>query len=196
MEDTKMNTGRLANFTDVRWEPLYDTITIGTGALTVADNYFFSAPISATKTKASTNLVNNASLPSPQAFRCYGVHAECFISDRADFNVLPKLLMFSYIRFFVGTKDYLTVPFARIAGGLKLEFDGADSKVGSADVVEIAQFGKAAHFGMRFPKQYFVDIAATENFGVEWVINIVSHTVNTAFDVKMYLDGFRGVDVR
>ena len=49
---------------------------------------------------------------------------------------------------------------------------------------------------LQFPKEYFVDIAATENFGVELNINIASHTVNTAFDIKMFLDGFRGVDVR
>ena len=189
-------TGRLANFKDVRWEPIYDTITLGTGALTSSTNMFFASPISATKTKNDTNLVVAASLPSPQAFRCFGIHAEAFVTDVLDRNLLPKILMGSYIRFFVGTKDYAKVPFARICGGLNMEFDGADSKVGAADVFEVAQFGKPAHFGYRFPKNYFVDIAATENFGVEWVINIASHTINTAVGIKMYLDGFRGVDVR
>lgn len=192
----ELKSGKLANLTDIRWEPLYDTYTFGTGALTTSTIRFFSSPISATKTKNATNMVAAASLPSPQAFRCYGLHAEAFISDRADFELLPKLLMSSYVRFFVGSKDYAKIPFARICGGLSMDFDGCDTATGSADKIVLAQFGKPAHFGYRFPKNQFVDIASTENFGVEWVINIASHTVTTGFDMKLFLDGFRGVDVR
>ena len=104
--------------------------------------------------------------------------------------------MNSYLRVFVGTKDYITAPLAYFCGGINFEFDGADSKVGVDDKVVIAQFGKQKPFGARFPKNYYFDINATENFGAEWVINIPSHTVVSPVDVKLYLEGIRRMDVR
>jgi hypothetical protein len=172
---------------------LYDTYTIGAAALTSLSNMFFSTPISGTKTKNETNMSNAGVLPSPQVFRCFGIKAEAYVTKNTDITILAKLCMDSYIRFFVGTKDYITIPFGAISGKVYQVIDGLNSTAGADQA--LSSFGAPSAAGYKLPKNGFIDILSLENFGVEWILN-TSVTLNANLDIKIYLEGFRGVEVR
>jgi hypothetical protein len=192
-------SGRLENLKDVRWEPLYDTAVIPASALTKSSIRFFSTPIGGSKTLLDTNMVSQSQLPSPNVFTCFGIKMEAYVNlsnkaHIADLNLLSKLAMDSYVRFFVGTKDYFTEPLSVIMGKIEEHVTGMDVATGVAR--SLMQFGKPSHFGFRFPKDQFVTIGSNENFGVEWVIDTAAITPNNAVSFKLYLDGLRAVDVR
>ncbi len=186
--------GRVKSLKEFRWEPLYDTYTITAGALTALSNMFFATPVSGTKTKNETNMTNAGVLPAPQVFRCFGIRAEAYVTKNTDIAILSKLCMDSYIRFFVGTKDYITIPLNAIASKVYQVIDGADSKVGATPQA-LASLGAPAACGYKLPKNGFIDILSLENFGIEWILN-TTVTLNENLDLKVYLEGFRGVEVR
>jgi hypothetical protein len=186
--------GRVQNLKDFRWEPLYDTLTITAASpLVVATNMFFSTPISGSKTKVDTNMTNAGVLPNPQVFRCFGIRAEAECVHSTDWSVMASYLKKSWIRFFVGTKDYLTVPMAAIAGKLYVNLNG--SKNDGTAARAFSSLGAPSVSGYKFPKNGFVDILALENFGLEWNSQVVDNLIAN-LKVRVYLDGFRGVDVR
>jgi len=185
--------GRVKDLKDFRWEPLFDTLTITAGALVAVTNMYFSVPISGSKTKIDTNMTNAGVLPNPQVFRCFGIRAEAQCLHATDWSVMASYLKKSWIRFFVGTKDYLTVPLSQIAGKMYVILNG--SKNDGTAPRAFSSFGAPSVSGYKFPKNGFVDILALENFGVEWT-STVTDTLAANLKVRVYLDGFRGVDVR
>ncbi len=186
--------GRVKNLKDFRWEPLYDTLLVAAASpLAVFTQMFFSTPVSGTKTKVDTNMATAGVLPNPQVFRCFGLRAEAQCTDPADWSVLASFLKKSWIRFFVGTKDYLTVPLAAISGKMYLNLNGSIND-GTA-VRAFSCLGSPSVSGYKLPKNGFVDILALENFGVEWNSQVTDNLL-TSLKVRVYLDGFRGVDVR
>jgi len=185
--------GRVKDLKEFRWEPLYDSYVITAAALTSFSNMFFSTPISGSKTKNDTNMTNAGVLPSPHVFRCFGLKFESYVTKNTDITILSKLAMDSYLRFFVGTKDYLTIPLNAAAGKVYQVIDGLNSTAGAAQA--LSSFGAPSATGYKFPKNGFVDILSLENFGVEWIVN-TSVTLNEDLMVKIYLEGFRGVEVR
>ena len=185
--------GKIKNVKDFRWEPLYDTYTIGNAALTTLTNRFFSTPISGTKQKYQTNMVAASQLPSPQVFRCYGIKARAISVDTRDSRTLGYLCMDSWIRFFVGTKDYLITPLAKVAGKVYSVIDGLNSAAGAQQ--GSVSFGAPEVSYFKFPANGFIDILSTENFGVEWTLN-TSFTLNASVNLVIELHGYRGVEVR
>lgn len=193
-------SGSVQGKQDVRWEPLYDTVTLANAAYTKSTQRFFSTAISGSKTLQKTNMVNAGALPSPQGFKCFGIRMEAFLSQAAgtisDIAALQTLAMDSYIRFFVGSKDYFTAPLAAVCGGIDLSISGsASTHTTTPDPMAYTYLGRPNHYGFRFPKNQYVQIGSAENFGVEWVIN-TTLTTNSSIDFKCFLDGLRGVDVR
>jgi len=182
--------GRIKGFLERRWEPLFDTLSIAAGAYNTSDTTFFSVPQgSAAKTKSDTNMVTAGQLPAPQVMRVFGIRAEACLTDATDFGVLKKLSVDSYIRFFVGTKDYLTVPMSAISGKIYMAAGGHMTAL-------VQSFGAPSAKGHVFPKNAFIDILQQENFGVQWVLATAANTLNSALKLRIYLDGYRGLEVR
>lgn len=195
---------RIANLTDTQWEPLYDTVVYPAGtAVQVKLDRLFSNPLGnalyvggPAKTLADTNMKASSQLPTPEVFRLYGIKAECFVEGAADSEFLQKLLKFASVNFKIGSKPYLTVPFQEIAGGIDTLALGLDPATPEEGLVRL-QTGKSVEHGYRFPAEFFVDIASTENFVVELALNFDA-AITPAQDIylRIYLMGLHGKDVR
>ena len=195
VDSTKqISTSRIEGLSDVRWEPLYDTYKIATGSATAFTNRFFSTQIGGTKTEKDTNMQLAASLPKPHIFRCFGIKFECITYHKTDIMLLPKLMETAYLRFFIGTKDYLTVPMAKASGGITMHVAGG--KTDGADEIHFEQSGTSSSDGYKFPKNGYIDIGNSENFGVE-LVSASTHG-NAAADmyIRCYLLGYRALEVR
>jgi hypothetical protein len=132
-------------------------------------------------------------LPNPQAMTVNGIRAEAEIYSGADWELLIKLLRGSYVKFFVGTKDYLEVPLSYIAGKLSLKMAGS---INDGTSKRFAQWlGEGSENGCQFADNKVIQIAPQESFGIDW-IGTISHTPAVATPIRFYLDGVRYVDVR
>lgn len=199
------STARIANMTDKQWEPRFDAVIFPAGtavktnlirmfSVPLGNNFYVGGPV---KTLADTNMRASSQLPSPEVFRCYGIEAECFVEGVADAEFLQKLVKYASVNFKIGSKPYLTVPFAEIAGGIKTFASGLDPALAAGEGLVKMQAGKPVSHGYRFPKGYFIDIASTENFTVELNLNF-DQAITPAADVylRVYLMGEIGKDVR
>lgn len=180
---------------DARCEPLYDTYTTATGAFSTAAFRFFATPVSGTKDLSNTNLSTAAVLPSPQAMLVKGIRLESLTTNLADWLFLIKLMDNAYIRFFIGTKDYLVVPVSAVAGKVRLVSDGGDED--GTQSRALAKFGSCSEQGFQFADNRVCKIAASENFGVDLIFETGwSISVTAAIKIRCYLEGIRYLDVR
>lgn len=199
-------TQRIKNLTDEQWEPLFDAVVFPAAVAVQTDvKRMFSVPLGnpmyvggPSKTLADTNMRVAGQLPTPEVFRMYGIKAECFIEGAADAEFLQNLLKYASVNFKVGSKPYLTVPFQEIAGKVETFALGLDQTVATAShgLVKL-QTGKSVSHGFRFPPEFFIDIASTENFAVEITLNFPApFTPAQDIYMRIYLMGIRGKDVR
>jgi hypothetical protein len=190
-------TGRIPNAIDVRYEPLYDTYKVASGVtLAGFTNRFFATPVGGAITLSDTNMTNAAQLPVPNAFLVKGIKIEASVHTTADFALLVKLIKGAYLRFFVGTKDYLTIPLAQAAG--KITCQTAGGKSDGTEFLAYQQIGAASENGYQFADNRYVKIASGENFGVDIVADatIVAHTLAADCKIRCYLEGVRYIEVR
>lgn len=188
-----IGSGRVKNATDVRYEPLYDTVYLPASGITAFSYRLFSTPIGGTTDERTTNMTLAGILPTPQAMTIMGIRAEAIVYTAADYELLAKLIRGSYIRFFVGTKDYLEVPLSYVCGKQTSQLFGSKND-GTAKRFQI-WLGEGSENGCKFADNKVIQVAPNENFGMDWVGSI-SHTPGVITPVRFYLEGIRYVEVR
>lgn len=124
----------------------YDTAaTVAAGAATAAQYMFYTNPISATKTKAATNMEQVSRLPDPYVFNA--THLGIYISSNTIKADIDLILANAYIEFKVGDKTYAEGPIQYFPGGAGLTGNGTVAN--SAYVNGTPQLGNM--FDMRLP---------------------------------------------
>jgi hypothetical protein len=96
------------------WE-LYDRLTVNVGTVTAANYIFFQSPISGTKTKNETNLIQAGRLEDPQRFFVTALRF-IFSSDMLSTDIV-RFLKNYYVEFWVGQKIYQEGPLVLFPGG-------------------------------------------------------------------------------
>lgn len=96
------------------WE-LYDRVTVATNTATASSYIFFQTPISATKTKVDTNLIQAGRLEDPQRFFVTALRF-IFSSDVKNVDIQTFLKRY-YCEFWVGQKIYQEGPLVLFPGG-------------------------------------------------------------------------------
>lgn len=130
----------------VNWY-FYDSgATVAAGAATSASYQFFTNPISATKTKAQTNMEQVSRLPDPYVFNA--THLGIYFSSNTIKADLDLLLANGYIEFWVGQKVYAEGPMQFFPGGAGLSGTGNIAST-SAFTNGFQQLGNM--FDMRLP---------------------------------------------
>ena len=194
---------RLDNMMDTQYEPIYDSSVIKSGEVVTRKNIrLFAVPQGGqlengvVKTYADTNMKAASQLPTPEAFRCYGIKMEAFGLGVAESLFLQRLLKDASISIKVGNKPYFTAPLEEVMGGVETFACGLDPALNSGEGLVRLQTGKQNHHGYRFPVDKYIDIVATENFSVEIDIETESFTMPSDFYFRVYLLGIRGKEVR
>lgn len=190
---SQISTQRVVGKMEVRREPTYSTLTLGAGALSGIRATFFSASQGGTVTDIQTDIVTPGQLPYPQRFTVSALRFACNISNPKDYDFLVKLFKTSYIRFFVGSKDYLIVPLQLLASGVSGTFYGGKADGSKAKI--ISQAGSASRNGYELALNKTITIGSKENFGVE-IQSSISHTLVSSAVLRMYLEGTKFVEVR
>ena len=188
-----IDTMRVSDRMESRREPAYSTFRLNAGAFTGIKAMFFSVAQGGAVGDVDTNIVTPGMLPFPQKLTVDSLRLDITISDPIDWTFLPRLFKTTSIRFFVGNKDYHTVPLSLVAGGLSGlfaggQYDGAKAKV-------LSQFGCASKDGYKFALKKSVTIGSKENFGVD-LQSTLAYTLNSSVTLRMYLEGTKYVDVR
>jgi hypothetical protein len=100
-----------------REQPLYDTVTVRDGT---SQLNFFQVPLGATmakesapKTQVETDMDQGGSLPYPKTFYIEGITVTP--GPTVPYSLSMKLLDNSWLRLFIGTKDYLVAPTNQVA---------------------------------------------------------------------------------
>ena len=187
-------TSRVQGKMDIRREPIYDSAIIAAGALTTLRQSFFLNPQGGLRSDIDTNLTQPGQMPYPQKMLVTSLRLQAFINDARDYNFLVKLFENGWIRFFVGKKDYLTVPCSKVAGKQSIYLQGGITDGTKTKV--LTQIGEAHESGYPLLENKSVWIGSGENFGVELVSNNLAFTLNSPVRLRMYLEGQKHVEVR
>ena len=187
-----ISTMRVQDRMEARREPAYSTIRIPAGAFNGLRLMFFAIAQGGSVTEVDTNIVTPSQLPYPQRLTVDTMRLECHITDPKDWRFLSQFFRYTSLRFFIGTKDYQSIPAAKAASRIEATFQGGAADGSKAKV--LSQLGCAGE-GYKFGLDNVVTIGSKENFGVD-LQSTLAFTLNSEVTLRMYLEGIKYVDVR
>ncbi len=166
------------------WE-LYDRVTVATNTVTATSIIFFQTPISATKTKNDTNLIQAGRLEDPQRFFVTALRF-IFASDilSADLNAFLSVY---FCEFYIGQKIYQEGPLVLFPGGAGVQgqtsrTDESNWNNGVANPAAINLLGEEGIWILQ-GQQFRTEVKTSATFTTS------NATAATGLDILCVLDG-------
>lgn len=143
---------------------LYDRQTTAVSTATPNAYYFFSTPISGTKTKTDTNLTQGNRLPPPEAFHVQSV----------GFHTGPKMLLIDlvalminyYFEFRIGQKPFLEGPLFLFPSGAGINGFATTTVTANTGMLQTTSNGEPSALARRTFGDYPRTIPPNASFGV------------------------------
>lgn len=180
---------RIAGMLERTMQALYDMVLAASGATQTEFN-LFTVPLGGAyddggtlqaKTQVQTNMVYGGSMPYPQNFECHGMRLICQYGAAP--ATLNTIFDSSWVRFFIGTKDYLVVNSFQLTAGVGL--DGVAA--GTTDICSV-QNGRPDQRATNVFAEV-IDLIPQQNFKVTLYFPVVG-AATPFIQIWIYLDGF------
>lgn len=168
-------------------EPMFDTVKIPAAEILNGRREFFTATQG--KSLHLTNLRTSGQLERGRSFKIQGICVEVMVSKAADVDAFLAYVQNTYIKLWIGEKDYITAPLYQALGRIQYDREVA----GGTDVDHVLiQGGSTMAHGIVLKGADSLSIPELTNFKVEMVTADVPAATVFANEVSIRLS-FKGL---